>query len=266
LNIESTHQKTYRRQPLQATAATLPRDYDFRVNRTTDGISVSTTEPIHRSEPIIHLAFQPALTPFQQVVKRAFDLAITLLLMPVILPVMAIIAIAIKIDSPGPILFRQKRIGEGGGIFGMYKFRSMYHNSDDMLRHYLRENPTAQHQWNTYRKLRQDPRVTTVGNFLRRTSLDELPQLLNVLQGTMSLVGPRPILPREIEDYGHNLQIYELVRPGISGLWQISGRNMLGFHERVMLDMQYIRKQTLWSDCIILIKTLAVVFRRQGAW
>ncbi|KXK53922.1 MAG: hypothetical protein DYG96_04450 [Chlorobi bacterium CHB2] len=251
---------------MQAAVAALPREYDFRVTRIADGISVSPTETLHRPEPIAHLAFQPALTPFQQIAKRAFDLAIAVLLMPIILPLMAIIAIAIKIDSPGPILFRQKRIGEKGKVFGMYKFRSMYHNSDDMLRHYLRENPTAQHQWNTYRKLRQDPRVTTVGNFLRRTSLDELPQLLNVLQGTMSLVGPRPILPREIEDYGHNLPIYELVRPGISGLWQISGRNMLGFHERVMLDMQYIRKQTLWSDCVILVKTLGVVFRRQGAW
>lgn len=163
-------------------------------------------------------------------------------------------------------LYRQLRVGLAGKPFVCLKFSTMYPDSDELLRRYLRDNPIARLQWDTYRKLRYDPRITPFGRFLRRTSFDELPQLWNVLRGEMSLVGPRPIPFYESEVYGDTLTIYQSVRPGLTGLWQISGRNMLGFRERVMLDTLYIRNRTLWLDLVILIKTIGVVIRGKGAW
>lgn len=163
-------------------------------------------------------------------------------------------------------LYRQLRVGLGGKSFVCLKFSTMYPDSDELLRRYLRDNPLARMQWDTYRKLRNDPRITPFGRLLRRTSFDELPQLWNVLRGDMSLVGPRPIPFYELEAYGSALSLYQSVRPGLTGLWQISGRNTLGYRERVMLDMLYIRNRTLWLDLVILIKTVGVVARGNGAW
>ena len=202
-----------------------------------------------------------------QMLKRSFDLLLSLLMLPFLLPIMGLIAFFIKLDSPGSVLFVQERLGRNGNVFRCYKFRTMYENSDELLRDFLEDNPELKTEWDRYKKLKgYDPRVTKIGKFLRKTSLDELPQIFNVLKGDMSLVGPRPYLPREKEDMEGYIDTILMTRPGITGLWQISGRNELTFEDRLKLDTWYVLNWSLWLDVVILFKTIKVVFKREGAY
>lgn len=212
--------------------------------------------------PLIDLR-APALNDTQRLFKRAFDIVITLFLMPFLLPVMGLIALAIKLDSPGPILFRQLRVGENGKLFEMLKFRSMVAHADQM-RHVIEEldENGRIHQ----RKNKPDPRVTRVGRFIRRTSLDELPQFFNVLKGEMSLVGPRPEMPHLVEQYELWQRKRFAVPQGITGWWQVNGRSDKPMHEHTEEDLYYVQNYSLWLDFYILLKTVFVVLRGRGAY
>jgi lipopolysaccharide/colanic/teichoic acid biosynthesis glycosyltransferase len=180
-------------------------------------------------------------------------------------PLMIFIAIAIKIDSPGPVIFAQKRVGRHGVAFNCYKFRTMQVDAPLILVQLLEENEARRLEWERSRKLRSDPRITRVGVFLRKSSLDELPQLINVLTGAMNLVGPRPIVPEEARLYGRSLRHYCSVRPGITGPWQVSGRSNTTFARRVAHDRLYAQRRSVWSDCSILIRTVPAVCFSRGA-
>ena len=174
--------------------------------------------------------------------KQLFDMIVGVVLCVPLLPLLLVIAILVKLDSDGPALHIAKRIGKNGTLFSCYKFRTMYQNADEILQRYFKENPQYREEWETYAKLKSnDPRVTRVGRWLRKYSLDELPQLINVLKGEMSLVGPRPYLPREREKIGPYLSVISMTVPGITGLWQVSGRNEIAFNGRLQMDAWYVR-------------------------
>ena len=202
-----------------------------------------------------------------QVFKRFFDIVIGSLVCIPIIPVILIIMLCIKIDSKGNAFFNAERIGKKGEIFTCYKFRSMYLDAQKILDEYLSVNPDAKEEWDTYAKLRDyDPRVTKVGKWIRKYSLDELPQILNVIKGDMSLVGPRPYLPREKKDIGEYLSTITLTVPGITGFWQTSGRNDVSFSGRVAMDTWYVRNWSIWLDLMYLFKTVKIVFSGRGAY
>jgi Undecaprenyl-phosphate galactose phosphotransferase WbaP len=200
------------------------------------------------------------------VIKRSLDILLVTLLSPVLLPLLVVVAAAVWLSSPGPVFFSHRRIRRHGEFFTMWKFRTMCINSGEVLERYLTEHPEARREWLKTHKLKNDPRVTRVGNFLRRTSLDELPQVWNVLSGTMSLVGPRPIVAAEVEKYGEYFADYCLVKPGITGLWQVSGRSELTYRQRVQLDREYARGWSLRRDLEILLRTWSSVVNRDGAY
>ncbi len=204
----------------------------------------------------------PALTDYQRAVKRVFDLVLAVGTLPFVLPVMGVIAAAVRLDNPGPVLFRQKRAGENGRLFDMYKFRTMVQNADTLrlISEYRDE------QGNLIHKMPNDPRVTRVGRFLRRTSLDELPQLLNVLKGEMSIVGPRPELPFLVERYELWQRKRFAVPQGITGWWQVNGRSDKPMHLHTEDDLYYVQHYSLWLDLQILLKTVLVVLRGRGAY
>lgn len=177
----------------------------------------------------------------------------------------AAIALAIRVDSPGPVFYRHRRIGRNGIAFGMWKFRTMGRDADSTLERYLRQHPESMEEWCAKHKLRCDPRVTRIGALLRRTSLDELPQIWNVLNGTMSFVGPRPIVDAEVHRYGTHFSYFIYMRPGVTGLWQVSGRSALTYEDRVNLDVRYAREWSPLLDTKILLKTVPCVFRANGA-
>ncbi len=197
--------------------------------------------------------------------KRLADLFIAALLLVVLSPLMLVIAIALKLEG-GRVLFSHQRIGKNGRIFKCYKFRSMVPNAELMLQNLLHDDSQLRSEWQKERKLKIDPRISRLGSFLRATSLDELPQLINVLKSEMSLVGPRPIVSDELEKYGLEKSYYLMVRPGMTGLWQVSGRNDLDYDTRVYLDAWYVKNWSLWYDLAILVKTVNVVFGRRGAY
>ena len=209
-------------------------------------------------------AARPVLRP---ALKRLLDLAGALALVAALLPALFVIAVLVKADG-GPVLFAHERVGRGGRRFGCLKFRSMVVDSAERLQALLAADPEARAEWDATRKLKRDPRVTAVGRFLRASSLDELPQLLNVLRGEMSLVGPRPVQAAELAaHYGPAAAAqYASVRPGITGLWQVSGRSDASYDARVAMDLRYIARPTLLGDLRILLKTPAVVLRRRGAY
>ena len=180
-------------------------------------------------------------------------------------PLFAIIVVLIWQRDGGPVLFAHYRVGYEGKLFRCMKFRTMLRNSEEVLSDLLRNDPQARAEWERDHKLLNDPRVTRIGRFLRRSSLDELPQLLNVLRGEMNLVGPRPITVAELARYGRVRWHYLSVRPGITGLWQVSGRNNTTYEQRVALDRRYVEQRSLWLDLGILLRTLRVVAVREGA-
>jgi exopolysaccharide production protein ExoY len=200
-----------------------------------------------------------------RMIKRLLDIVIVCTLMPCLLPLLVMAALLVRISSPGPILYSQKRIGRFGREFRLWKFRSMYVNGDQILRHHLQANSEAAREWAQTRKLRLDPRVTRLGRMLRRTSLDELPQFINVLIGSMSLVGPRPIVAAEKGHYREAYFFYASAKPGLTGLWQVSGRSDLSYHQRVALDEEYVRGWRLALDLMILWRTAGVVWGAKGA-
>lgn len=209
---------------------------------------------------------QNLLDPRRMLLKRGIDLFVTLTTGVFIFPVLLLLAIAVRLDSSGPALFAHTRIGRNGKHFKVYKFRTMATNGDAILNTHLAENPEARVEWQETQKLKDDPRVTRMGKFLRKTSLDELPQLLNVLTGEMSLVGPRPIVDSEVERYGEDYALYTRVRPGITGLWQVSGRNDVSYEERVRLDHYYVCNWSVWFDILIIVRTVPEVLHCSGAY
>lgn len=204
------------------------------------------------------------LKPTNLLIKKLAETALLLITLPFLLPIVAVVAILVKLDSPGPVFFRQERMGKGGKTFHCFKFRTMFDNSEMLLEEYLAQNPQEAEYYKAYKKLHNDPRVTKIGKQLRKYSLDELPQIINVLRGEMNLVGPRPYMFREKEDIGESLEVILSLAPGMTGLWQVSGRNLLTFKERVEIDVWYIRNWTLWLDLTIFIKTFKVLMTRQG--
>lgn len=218
------------------------------------------TQPV-AGLPLIHVS-TPNLGSGQRLIKRLFDLMGASLLLVILSPLLAAVALAVRVDSPGPIFFKQERVGASGQYFRMYKFRSMVVDAEARL-----DSLKAQSEGNGIMfKLKADPRVTRAGGFLRRYSLDELPQLFNVLNGTMSLVGPRPPLPSEVDLYQNHVRRRLLVRPGLTGLWQVSGRSLLSWDDTVRLDLYYVENWSLAGDIAILLKTFRAVLARQGAY
>lgn len=198
--------------------------------------------------------------------KRVFDLVATICGGLLILPILLVLAILVGIDNRGRIIFAHRRVGRNGKLFPCYKFQSMVPDAQERLEEYLAQNPGARKEWEESFKLTNDPRVTKLGAFLRKTSLDELPQLWNVLMGDMSLVGPRPIVTKEIERYGDYIREYYMVPPGITGMWQVNGRSDTTYEERVAMDTWYVRNWSVWIDLVYLFKTVKTVFTGKGAY
>ena len=199
------------------------------------------------------------------IIKNVFEKILILLISPVFILIHLFISITIRFDSKGQIFFKQHRLGKKNIDFVCYKYRTMYENSQDILERYLKENPDEVEYYETYHKYKNDPRITKVGRFLRATSLDELAQIINVFKGDMSLVGPRPYMLNESVKLGNSQEFILKVKPGITGLWQVSGRNELTFKERNELEIWYIKNWSLWADFVILIKTVKVVLLKVGA-
>jgi Undecaprenyl-phosphate galactose phosphotransferase WbaP len=205
--------------------------------------------------------------PLNILLKRCFDVSVSLLLLPVLAVPMGIATLLIMLDSPGPAVFSQERIGRRGRRFRCFKFRTMYRDAEERLAGLLEKDQEAKRKWERHWKLDDDPRVTRIGKFLRTTSLDELPQIFNVLKGEMSLVGPRPVTQEEIDIYyKERADLCFSVPPGITGLWQVSGRSNTSYEYRITLDSWYVRNWNLWLDIVILFKTLRIVLKREGAY
>jgi Undecaprenyl-phosphate galactose phosphotransferase WbaP len=204
------------------------------------------------------------LNKSERIAKALVDKLLTIVLLLFSWPIFLILALLVKLDSKGPILYSQKRLGLGGTTFNSYKFRTMYQNAEEKLVELLANDPEAAKEYAVYHKLANDPRVTRVGRFLRRYSLDEFPQLINALKGDMNLIGPRSYLPRELPDMGQHAQLILKVKPGLTGWWQVMGRNATSFEERMMLDEYYISNWSIWLDIFIVIKTVWVLISGQG--
>ena len=198
-------------------------------------------------------------------IKNTFDFVLAVLIVPIFILIHIFVVILIKMDSKGDIFFKQKRIGKNGKIFVCYKYRTMYENGDEILKEYLKAHPEEKDYYEKYHKYKNDPRITKIGKLLRSTSLDELPQIINVLKGEMSFIGPRPYLPEELVKLNEYKDFIFKVKPGITGLWQVSGRNNLTFKERMKLEKWYIKNWSLWGDFVIIIKTIKVVLLKIGA-
>jgi lipopolysaccharide/colanic/teichoic acid biosynthesis glycosyltransferase len=216
-----------------------------------------------RAEQLIELQSRRA-----RVVKRSGDILFSLTVLTLGSPVFLALALLVKITSRGPVFYVQQRVGRDYRSFGCIKFRTMRRDADRILSRLLSESPDLQEEFRNDFKLRNDPRITRLGRFLRRSSLDELPQFLNVLRGEMSVVGPRPIVKSELERYGNRMDEVLAVRPGLTGLWQVSGRNNLSYPERVRLDVRYARRRTLLMDLRIILRTIGVMLdpRDRGAY
>jgi undecaprenyl-phosphate galactose phosphotransferase len=199
--------------------------------------------------------------------KQTIDILVGIMICFLLLPIMAVIALLIKLESKGKVFYTAQRLGKDNKEFLCYKFCTMYENNAAILAEYLKNNPEAEEEWHEYAKLRgYDPRVTSVGKWLRKFSLDELPQIFNVIKGEMSLVGPRPYLPAETEKMDFYQKTILIVKPGMTGLWQVSGRNEVNFEGRLKMDCWYIRNWSLWLDIIILFKTVKVVLTGKGSY
>ena len=198
-------------------------------------------------------------------VKNFFDFLATLIILPIFIPIHFIISLLVWIDSKGDIFFKQDRLGKDNNNFVCYKYRTMHENSDEVLKNYLKNNPDEVKYYEKYHKYKNDPRITKIGKLLRATSLDELAQVINVLKGDMSLVGPRPYMISESIKLADKQDFILKVKPGITGLWQVSGRNNLTFRERNELEVWYIKNWSLWADFVILVKTVKVVLGKVGA-
>jgi Undecaprenyl-phosphate galactose phosphotransferase WbaP len=200
-----------------------------------------------------------------RLLKRFFDVLASVVILLVLLPLFVYLAMTIRKDG-GPAIFSHRRVGQSGQMFNCYKFRSMRVDAEEQLRDILASSHELREEWEREFKLKDDPRISNIGQFLRRTSLDELPQIFNVIKGDMSLVGPRPVIKAELARYGDDVDYFLMVRPGMTGLWQVSGRNNVDYDTRVYLDTWYVKNWSLWYDIAILFKTIKVVFKREGAY
>ncbi len=198
--------------------------------------------------------------------KMFFDITVSVISIPLLIPMIGIIGLIIRLETPGPVIYAHERIGKNGRKFKCYKFRTMHRDAEEKLKEILDKNEAVRNEWENTWKLKDDPRITRVGRFLRKTSLDELPQIVNVLTGEMSLVGPRPYLPRERAEIEENIKVICSARPGMTGLWQVSGRSDTGYRYRVKLDAWYIMNWSLWLDIAIIFKTIRVVVKMEGAY
>lgn len=198
--------------------------------------------------------------------KRSFDITAAALALLLFSPIFIMIAALVKFSDNGPVLYGHRRIGHNGRTFKCLKFRTMAVNGDEVLRNYLRDNPQAAEEWRATRKLKNDPRVTVVGTVLRKLSLDELPQLLNILRGEMSVVGPRPVVDEELNLYDSFAAFYLRTRPGLTGLWQISGRNDVSYESRIAFDTQYVQNWSLLGDVSIIVRTIPAVCMARGSY
>ena len=204
--------------------------------------------------------------PIGGLIKRSFDIVGSLAGLALLSPLFLMVALLVKLSDNGPIFYGHKRIGRGGRIFSCLKFRTMVPDGERVLAAYLATNPEANAEWIATRKLKNDPRVTRVGQVLRKLSLDELPQILNILQGDMSLVGPRPVVRDELEIYGSAAVYYLKSRPGLTGLWQVSGRNDVSYDTRVAYDRHYVENWSLFQDIRIIFKTVPAVWMSRGSY
>ncbi|WP_284757091.1 sugar transferase [Agrobacterium sp. fls2-241-TYG-188a] len=204
--------------------------------------------------------------PIGGIAKRSFDVSSALLALLVLSPIFLMIMALVKFTDRGPAFYGHRRVGHNGRMFHCLKFRTMVMNGDDVLRHYLAANPEAAEEWKTTRKLKNDPRVTSIGSVLRKLSLDELPQLINIIRGEMSVVGPRPVVDEELNYYESAASYYLSTRPGLTGLWQISGRNDVSYKERVDFDTQYVRNWSMMQDVSIIVKTIPAVCMSRGSY
>lgn len=231
-----------------------PHRIEADVGRSTDAVADAQATATEKAD-------WPNFEPLGGWRKRALDLAVASTALVLALPLMAVVASLIKLVTGGPVLFAHRRIGFNGRPFRCYKFRTMVENAEQVLEDYLARNPRAAEEWRETQKLKSDPRITFLGQMLRKSSLDELPQLVNVLRGEMSCVGPRAIVANELARYGSAADEYLKTRPGITGLWQISGRSDVDYAGRVALDTQYVRNWSIWSDFVILAWTAVAVMR-----
>jgi Undecaprenyl-phosphate galactose phosphotransferase WbaP len=231
-----------------------------------DSFSLSDSKTLDFNEVIGFQVCHNLLNPWSMVLKRCEDILISGLCLISLSPLVAIISLLIRLDSPGGIYYRQDRLGKYGKVIKLLKFRTMYINGDQIFEDRLRNDPVLREEWEKYQKLKSDPRVTWVGKILRKFSLDEIPRVWNIFKGEMSLVGPRPIMISQQEMYGPAFQDYSQIKPGITGLWQVSGRNHTTFAKRAELDMEYIQRWSLWLDIYIIFKTIREVLTRDGAY
>lgn len=202
-----------------------------------------------------------------KITKRAIDIIGAIIGIILLIPTIILVYIARKIlkEDQGPLFYKQLRYGKNGKIFKLYKFRSMCINADKKLKEYLDNNEDAKNEFEKTHKLQKDPRITKLGNFLRKTSLDELPQMINILKGEMSFVGPRPVISEEVEEYGVNKNKFLSVTPGLTGYWQVNGRSNTTYEERMLMELYYVENCSLWLDTKIFFKTFITVFKKEGA-
>nr|WP_250808123.1 exopolysaccharide biosynthesis polyprenyl glycosylphosphotransferase [Neorhizobium tomejilense] len=242
------------------------RGYSICVIPPAMGMSSSMNVHYILGRDALLLSSRPEITPrLNRAAKRTFDVAVAGSLLAVLAVPMAVVAVAVAVDGGAPF-FRHQRIGRGGRKFGCLKFRSMRVDAEQKLEEYLTANPSAREAWDRNRKLPDDPRITWIGRFIRKSSIDELPQLVNVIKGEMSLVGPRPVTESELDHYGEAGKLYMAVAPGVTGLWQVSGRSDLSYERRVALDAWYVENWSPWHDIAILSKTVPTVLGRGGAY
>ncbi|MGH9588275.1 MAG: sugar transferase [Acidobacteriaceae bacterium] len=227
---------------------------------------VGFAEPVHAELFDAAYAGLPIGSFRYRVLKPLLDLLVVLMVLPVALPLGLLVAALIRLTSRGAVLYRHRRIGQYQQPLYVWKFRTMYEDNKSVLDRHLHSSSEAREEWERTQKLKDDPRITPVGQWLRKTSLDEIPQLLNVLAGQMSVVGPRPIVDEERPKYGEHFRTYTYAVPGITGLWQVSGRSNVDYPERVLMDVKYVEQWNFWMELKILFKTILVLLNRSGAY
>lgn len=238
----------------------------FRSDSSMHGTTVRRLPPGDGGAPSRPTVERPRkLNTVERMIKRSIDVLGALVFFIVLGPVYLMVALTVALTMGRPVHFWQNRLGERGQRFRFYKFRSMVHNSEDVLDEFLSQNDMARTEWDTFQKLEKDPRITPLGQVIRKLSLDELPQFWNVLKGDMSLVGPRPCMERQRSLYGKHWEHYCAMRPGITGLWQVSGRNRLSYAQRVELDAEYVSNWSLWLDFKIMLMTFRAVITGEGS-
>ncbi|MCR9268697.1 MAG: sugar transferase [Henriciella sp.] len=222
-------------------------------------------DPMHLTGVRIESSHAEHITPNIDPLKRAFDIVVAATALVLLAPLILLFAILVRIQDGGKSIFAHDRYGLNGTTFKCYKLRSMAVDATERLQTLLNENPELRREWQATQKLKNDPRITPLGQFLRKSSIDELPQLWNVLRGDMSIVGPRPIVKNEIQKYGDSYRFYTAVRPGLTGLWQVEGRTETTYQERVEMDVRYVQTRSFWNDVWIVLKTIPAVIASRGA-